>query len=558
MWIGSISLPINGLSRLTQSDGSIHHFTETDGLPSQDVLPTSFAEDHAGDLWIGFSLAGLARYRDGRFTVFTAADGVPESWIHTIFCDHSGRLWVSGGQSGVSRIDDPQSDHPKFVAYTVADGLSSDQVNCITEDQWGRLYFGTGRGLDRLDPTTGRIMHYTAADGLVRGRVRYALRDRSGALWFGNETEVSRLVPEQDRPQTEPPVLIDGLQVAGVARPISELGESEIGPLQLAAGQNQVSIDFVGLEFDPGEVLHYQHWLEGADQDWSAPSDQRVINYENLAPGSYRFLVRAVTADGVMSLHPAMVAFTIPPPVWRRWWFVTLAVGLFGLLVYTAHHLRVARLLELERVRTRIATDLHDDIGSSLSRMAILSEVAKRRTEGSARESTKILTDIAESARNAVDSMSDIVWAIDPRRDDLSNVVFRVRQFASDLLGAKGIAWQFQTAEGFERVKLNPEQRRHIFLIFKEAINNSVCHADCQTVYLSLEVVHHQIVGEIRDDGRGFKVPVTGQSAGNGAGHGLGNLRARAEQLGGSLCIDSSSGQGTRIRLSVPLKRSMA
>jgi two-component sensor histidine kinase len=558
IWVGSISLPLNGLSRLTRSDGSIHHFTEAEGLPKQDVLPTSFAEDQGGDLWVGFSLAGLARYRDGRFSFFTAADGVPESWIHAVFCDHSGRLWVSGGQSGVSRIDDPQSDHPKFVAYTVAQGLSSNQVNCITEDQWGRLYFGTGRGLDRLDPVTGHIKHYTSADGLVKGRVRYAMRDRSGALWFANETGLSRLVPEPDRPQPEPPVLIDGLQVAGVARPISELGETQIGPLQLAASQNQVSIDFVALEFDPGEVLRYQHWLQGADQDWSAPSDQRVINYENLAPGSYRFLVRAVTADGVMSLHPAMVAFTIPPPVWRRWWFVTLSVGLFGLMVYSAHHYRVARLLELERVRTRIATDLHDDIGSSLSRMAILSEVAKRRTEGSARESVKILTDIAESARNAVDSMSDIVWAIDPRRDDLSNVVFRVRQFASDLLSAKGIAWHFQTPDGFERVKLNPEQRRHIYLIFKEAINNSVRHADCQSVYLSLEVLHHQIVGEIRDDGRGFGVPAPGQSPENGAGHGLGNLRARAEQLGGNLRIDSSCGQGTSVRLSVPLKRGMA
>jgi signal transduction histidine kinase len=126
------------------------------------------------------------------------------------------------------------------------------------------------------------------------------------------------------------------------------------------------------------------------------------------------------------------------------------------------------------------------------------------------------------------------------------------------LLSAKGIAWQFQTREGFERVKLNPEQRRHIFLIFKEAINNSVRHADCQSVYLSLEVVHHQIVGEIRDDGRGFVVPIPGQTPENGAGHGLGNLRARAELLGGDLQIDSSSEQGTCIRLSVPIKKGMA
>jgi len=558
LWIGSISLPINGLTKWERSKDTLHTFNEGDGLPSKNVLPTSFAEDHAGGIWVGLNVAGVARYREGRFKVFTARDGSPEGWIHAIYCDHNGRVWVSGGQGGVRLIDEPQTEHPKFTPYTVAEGLSSNQVNCITEDQWGRIYFGTGRGLDRLDPTTGHIKHFTEADGLVKGRVRFALRDRNGALWFANETELSRFIPEPEGPQPEPPILIDGLQIAGVAIPLSELGESQVGPLELSSGQNQVSIDFVGLEFDPGEALRYQHKLEGADRDWSAPSDQRVINYENLAPGSYRFQVRAVTAEGVMSVHPALVAFTIPPPLWRRWWFVTLGVGLVGLLVYTAHHYRVARLIELERVRTRIATDLHDDIGSSLSRVAILSEVAQRRMEGTPRDSIKILTDIAESSRKAVDAMSDIVWAIDPRRDDLSNVVFRVRQFASDLLVAKGIAWQFQAPPEFDKIKLNPEQRRHIFLIFKEAINNSVRHANCNSLYLSLKMVRGNIIGEIRDDGCGFRVPSPAQPAEDAqAVHGLLNLRARATQLGGHLNIDSADGQGTRIEFSVPLKQAM-
>src|SRR5262249_29449620 len=187
-----------------------------------------------------------------------------------------------------------------------------------------------------------------------------------------------------------------------------------------------------------------------------------------------------------------------------------------------------------------------------------LSEVAKRGMERPTNDSVKLLTDIAESSRKAVDSMSDIVWAIDPRRDDLRNVVFRVRQFASDLLAAKGIAWRFQAPAEFDKIKLDPEQRRHIFLIFKEAINNSGCHGDCNSLYFSLEVGRGQIIGEIRDDGCGFR-PVESAQAADGAqnGHGLVNLRARATQLGGHLDIDSSGGEGTQIRFSVPLKRSM-
>ena len=556
VWIGSISPSLNGMTRWKRSQQALHTFTEAEGLPSTNVLPTAFGEDQAGNVWVGFNLAGLARYDSKRFTVFNGNDGAPRGWILAIYCDRSGRLWVSGGQDGVSRIDDPKAAHPTFVHYTVAEGLSSNQVNCITEDQWGRLYFGTGRGLDRLDPATGRVKHFTSADGLVKGRVRFALRDRSGTLWFANNSELSRLVPEPDPPQPAPPILIERVQISGVASPLSELGESQVGPLKLSAWQNQVSIDFVSLEFDPGEVLRYQHRLEGADRDWSTPSEQRVVDYESLAPGSYRFLVRAVTAEGVMSLRPAVVAFTIPPPYWRRWWFVTLGVLLTCSLIYTAHRYRVTRLIELERVRTRIATDLHDDIGSSLSRMAILSEVAKRRIDGDTQESASLLTDIAESARVAVNSMSDIVWAIDPRRDDLSNVIFRVRQFAADLIGVKGLTWHFDAPAEVENIKLSPEQRRHVFLIFKEAINNAVRHAECTSVNLSLAIVHNQIVAEIRDNGRGFAVPSLENVKDNGSTvHGLWNLRTRATQLGGHLEIDSSPHQGTCVRLTIPLKR---
>src|SRR5262249_38937301 len=338
---------------------------------------------------------------------------------------------------------------------------------------------------------------------------------------------------------------------------VSALGETGMLLPDLSPGQNQLQIDFIGLSFAPGEVLRYQYKLEGTDRDWGSPTEQRSVTYR-LAPGRYKFLGGAVNSDGVSSATPAVITFRILPPVWARWWFLMLvAIGLI-LILYRFYRYRVGRLLELERIRTRIATDLHDDIGSSLSRMAILSEVAKRQMEGAGNGSVSILTEIAESARGVVDSMSDIVWAIDPRRDDLKNVVFRVRQFASDLLGAKGISWTFQAPAEFDKAKLNPQQRRHIFLIFKEAISNSARHADCSSVWLSLAIVHNKIIAEIRDDGRGVAV-VSDQVGGIGrGGHGLLNMRSRAAQLGGELIIDSPPGGGTSIKVEVPLKRAMA
>src|SRR5262249_845040 len=151
IWIGSISPSLNALTRWSRSRQAFNTFTAADGLTATNVLPTAFGQDHNGNLWVGLNLQGLARYDSHRFTVFTTHDGVPEGWIKSIYCDHRGRLWIASGQDGVRRIDDPQAAHPSFFRYTVSEGLSSNQVNCITEDQWGRLYFGTGRGVDRLD-----------------------------------------------------------------------------------------------------------------------------------------------------------------------------------------------------------------------------------------------------------------------------------------------------------------------------------------------------------------------------------------------------------------------
>jgi signal transduction histidine kinase len=297
--------------------------------------------------------------------------------------------------------------------------------------------------------------------------------------------------------------------------------------------------------------------LEGVDGDWGAQTESRSVNYARLAPGSYRFLARAINQEGVMSAEPAVFQFRILSPLWQRWWFLTLAATLIGLAVYALFRYRVARLVELERVRTRIATDLHDDIGAGLSRVAILSEVVKRQVGASSvsgEQSIPLLTEIADSARGLVESMREIVWAIDPRRDALSDVVSQVRQFASDVLEAKAINWDFQVEPELEKIKLDPERRRHLFLIFKEALHNIARHAGCHNVRLSLTVSHNQLWGEIRDDGRGFTAQ-GGDAAPSTNGHGLENMRRRAAQVGGRVNIESWPGQGTCIKLMIPLKR---
>ncbi|HSE37902.1 MAG TPA: two-component regulator propeller domain-containing protein [Blastocatellia bacterium] len=551
IWIGTLNRPDHTLTRWERATAKLHTYSSSDGIP--EASPTCFCEDASGDLWIGFYNGELVRYSSGRFENLTDAFPAPRGLIRDLYLDRAKRLWLATDEGGVGRSDDPAADHPNFIRYSAAQGLSSNQSTCVTEDQWGRIYIGTGQGVNRLDVESGDITRYTTADGLSNSYVYVSHRDREGSLWFGTFSGLSRLIPHLDPPTSPPAVLITALRLSGDSQPISELGVSQLALPDLSAGQNHVQIDFVGLGFRAGENLQYQYKFEGAD--WSAPTDQRTVTYPSLPPRSYRFLVRAIAGGAVVSDSPAIVSFKILSPIWLRWWFLAIVFSLIGLATYFAYRYRVAKLLEIERVRTRIATDLHDDIGASLSRMAVLSEVVKRQTESDHRESVEMLTDIADSARGLVDSMSDIVWSIDPRKDDLDNVASRIRQFASDVLEPKGIEWEFKAPEGIGKVKLSPEQRRHLYLIFKEAINNIARHSECETVSLDITVEQDRLVGKIRDDGRGFAIHPAEDFTQNGlGGNGLRNMQSRARELAGQLDIVTTLGGGTELTLVIPLR----
>jgi ligand-binding sensor domain-containing protein/two-component sensor histidine kinase len=549
IWISTISGLAQTLSRWERATQTLHTFSEADGFATLRMGPAdAFGEDGTGNLWIGHWGGGLTRYAAGRFASFTEADGLPAGAIRALYQDHMHRLWIASSLGGLARLDDPAAVHPRFTVYTTTEGLSSNDVWCITEDQSGHIYIGTGRGLDRLDPQTGHFKHYTAADGLLVGKVTSAFRDSHGILWFASNVHgLSRLVPGSDAPQTPPPILISGLRIAGEAYSLSQLGETELPRLDLGPNQNQLNIDFVGLDFGPGEVLRYQYKLEGADKDWSVLSDHRSVNYANLAPGRYRFLVRAVNAEGVTSAKPATVAFTILPPVWRRWWFLTLGAIFVGFSIYAVHRQRVGRLVELERVRTRIATDLHDDIGANLSLIAMLSEVARGFLKNDDRRMKDWFSTIATTSRDTVDAMSDIVWAVNPKRDQLSDLTQRMRRFAEDILGARDIALNFRAPELERDLKVGADLRREVFLIFKETINNTVRHSQCTASEVELKVARGWLVLQMSDNGRGFDLKGTSE------GNGLASMRQRAQKLGGTLDVSSPNGQGTSVTLRAPL-----
>src|SRR6266496_1703657 len=546
IWIGVVNPNRDALARWERSSGRIQIYTSANGLP-QFIAPTVFREDANGKVWIGFYDGSLARYDKGQFTFFRVEDGMPEGMIRDLHIDHGGRLWIATSRGGVARLDDPAAEHPRFFSYTTAQGLASNQVTCVTEDQQGRVYIGTPQGVDRLDPTSGNVKHYTVADGLANNFVNVAYRDRAGALWFGTLQGLSRLLPEPDVISRAPAILISGLRIAGEEYAVSPLGQTEIIGPQLSSNQNDLQIDFSSVSVGAAQSLRYQYKLEGADSDWSSPTAQRSITYARLSPGGYRFLVRAVNTEGVTSAQPAFVAFTILRPIWQRWWFLSL-VGLFAVAgVYVIHRYRVDRLLELERVRTRIATDLHDDIGSSLSQIAILSEVVRQNVGRDSADANEPLSQITTSSSELMGTMSDIVWAIDPHKDHLTDLTQRMRRFASDVLTARNIDFEFEAPDAHRNLNLGTDVRRQVFLVFKESINNIVRHSACSHVHIEFRVDRDRLVLMIRDNGRGFDLDQESD------GHGLMSMARRAKEMGGAMEINSQPGAGACVALEMPI-----
>jgi signal transduction histidine kinase/ligand-binding sensor domain-containing protein len=549
IWISTISATMNGLAIWERSDGKLRDLTTLAGLPSlKDDLARSFGEDRNGQVWIGFD-NGLARYADGKFKFFTASDGLPSGAIKNIYPDPAGRLWLASARGGLIRIDDPQAERPTFNAYTTSQGLSSNSLEVITGDAAGHIYVGGGNGLDRLDPDTGRIKQFTTADGLAPGLFRTAFCDRNGVLWLGMTRGLSRFAPAPDKPIESPAILITGLRVGGSPRHVSALGEKEITLPDLSANDNQLQLDFVSLNFRAGEVLRYQYKLEGAAAGWSALNEQRTVNYANLAPGRYRFLVRAIYSNGNFSKVPASVTFTILRPFWQRWWFLALGALLSLAVGYALYRYRISRLLEVANMRTRIATDLHDDIGANLTKIAILSEVIRQQSGNSDAEADSPLSSIARISRDSVASMSDIVWAINPNRDSLLDLVRRMRRHAEEIFTTRDIALEFRAPGADDHLKLGVDVRRDLFLIFKEAVNNVARHSRCSHVEIDFRAEDSELLLQVSDNGAGFDT--TRESEGEG----LMSMSRRARAGGGSLEIESRSGGGTTIKCRVPLGR---
>jgi ligand-binding sensor domain-containing protein/signal transduction histidine kinase len=559
IWVATYAEGANGLARIDIVTGAVRVFGPQDGFPTDRSFALALAEDRSGAVWIGFDDGHLLRYRR-RFEEIPLrhrrAGERPPSYdkVSAILVDRAGRLWIASTDQGLGRVDQPHADAPTITWYGTAQGMSSNTASALVEDMSGDLFVGTGRGVDRFDPNTGRFTHYTADEGVPRGEIHGALRDRKGRVWLATTAGVALFHSRAGRPPLRPTTLITAIRVAGMPRPIRAVGAPRVDAFTVQPGERRVEIDFVTPGARGADGLRYQHRLEGVDEEWTT-TDARTVALAGAAPGRYRFLVRSVLANGVETT-PAAVEFIVLAPVWRRGWFIGLVIVGISALAFAFHRTRVRHAIAVERVRSQIAADLHDGVGASLSRIAILSDVVKQQAEGLLPDAMPALAAIGDNARAVIDDMSDAVWFIDPRLDDLQQLVVRVRTLASELFDGQRIACSVEGPADASRIVLTSEQRRHVYLILKESLTNALRHAKARHVAVRIDVSHGTLHLDVSDDGVGMNEQNGGDAPFARGGRGLQNLRDRAALLGGTVRIEPpADGQGTSVMLELPLTR---
>ncbi len=544
-------------------------------------------EDPKGNIWMSTQRGDIIKYNGKGFDVVQKIGTI----VRKIFFDSEGLLWVTSLNQGlycftgdgknlihhytVSDKDNPlfqkggddidqlndstlvfaagalnfiHKKTKKVTWLTTEDGLPANSVLRIRKDQKGNCWMITRNGLCRYNPVNGVITPYEKKDGVVIANLTteadYITKDQNvlfagsnGLLFFSPTSFTNNTVP--------PDAAFTDFKLSNTYIPVDSL--QLLPKVVLNAHQNSFSISFSALSFILRDKLTYYYKMVGIDQDWIKADRNNTVNYSYLRPGNYTFQIYCEDNDGNRSKNISSMQIYIRPPFWRTGWFISLLLTIVALIAYTMHRLRLNKLIEVENIRTRVARDLHDDMGSTLSTINILSSMAKARLTDNIKTG-EYLNKISDNSQRMMEAMDDIVWSIKPSNDSMQKIVARMREFATNVCEAKDIELNFLTTDMVNEVKLNMEARRDFFLIFKEAVNNAAKYSKCSIITIELSVHGKKLNLSIIDNGIGFDTI----NADNG--NGLGNMRKRSDALNGILIINSGISKGTHIELQIPVQ----
>jgi signal transduction histidine kinase/ligand-binding sensor domain-containing protein len=556
----------------------------------------ALAEAADGTIWIGTAVGEVQRV-DGATLVAEPAihEPVPLS-VRCLLATADGSLWIGYAGEGLGHLKDG-----KYHRLTTAVGLADDFISQILPDGGGNLWIAGNRGLWRaslaeLDSLMAggmqrmRVRTYGGGDGLpgVRPSRDYfpaAGRGRDGRLWFSMSSGLLVVAPGKVHDNPLPPsvqlerVSVDDQLVAiyNAGSPLQvEWGSNVVNlrgltaPLRLGPGHRKLEIDIAALSFSSPENVQFRYQLSGFDANWVEVGPRRRATYPRLPAGDYEFRVLACNSAGVWNETGAALALAVSPFFWETWWFkaagvlaTVLVAGVSTFLVSRRRYRRKLRRVEarrgLEQERARIARDIHDDLGASLTRISLLSQPAPDAV-GNAETAAATLTQIHQTARDLTHAMGEVVWAVNPEHDTFDSLANYVSHYAQNFLRVARIHCRLEIPLQLPRQPLSAEIRHNLFLAFKEALNNVIKHAAASEVRISLKPGKAGFELLVADNGKGFSsdagaAHATVQDASRALrGNGLGNMRSRLREIGGDCEVHSELGVGTTISFRVSLK----
>ena len=510
-------------------------FNTSSGLLNNTVM--KIEKDEQGRM-IFATYGGAAILENGTFEHITIADGLPNNGVIHVYIDDEGTKWFSTF-SGIASYDG------ETIRAITTDTQSNTISYFVVQDASGRYWVGTNRGIYLFKPErffgaethVERIKSFKLFDrnqGLIANELNaggvLAVSDQT--IWLGSVEGLSHFFPARiDSNSTPPGIAFEEVLMSGKVQ--HDMTEKEF-----SHDQNFLQISYTGLSFESPAQILYEYRLSGLEDEWQT-TRERTVRYTSLPPGDYRFRIRAYNADGVRSTDEARFTFIISAPVWQQWWFFSLiGLAVIGLIVFYYRHFRARKQIDIERMRVQIASDLHDDVGSSLTELALQTDFLQAGDVSD--EIRDTLKQLGDHSRKIVTSLDDIVWSIDARNDTAGDMTDRMQDYVNQVFrsGTPEVHYHFDNLDMDDRLPVNIKE--NIYLIFKESVNNIAKHSNADRVDITFAY-----------DGKDFQLKVvdngTTSNGSRRSGQGLRNIRLRSERIGADSKIRNGDGFTVRV-----------
>lgn len=519
---------------------------------------------------------------------------IKDNLVRRFYRSSNGKIWLATAKEGLGEW--VKNSKPKIRFYkndpARKDVLGNNNVFDIAEDKDGKLWISTyGGGLHHFNQVTGEVTHISASNNLLEG----LQIDSRGYVWIVGNGHLHRYDPvlrsytSFDLPDIEKSGGIRGyiykdskgrMYVGGTnyfiefnplsihtmrEKPRVHFTDFKIfnnsysdllnrANISLNYNQNYFTIEFAAPHYASATPVQYAYQLEGIDDTWIEAGTRNSVPYSNLPAGDYVFKVRATNNPGDWPEEVAMIRIQIAPPFWKTWWFYLLCAVAAIVLTLALYRYRINELLKRQAIRNKIAQDLHDNMGSTLSSISVYSQVAKiQQSKGNYQGLEHVLGKIASTSSEMISEMNDIVWAINPRNDSMEKILQRMESFAKPLLAVKNIQFSFRHSPEILQVNLEMQKRKNFYLIFKESVNNALKYSGCTSLAVDINIRGNHLELSVQDNGAGFDKQQVDQSSQSLSGNGLRNMEMRASEMKGSCTIESQPGDGTRVRLRFPI-----